>query len=89
MAVMDEVPGEHRLGVELARAENHLIRELIAVRLRRGLRRTEVAQRMGVNRSAVVDFESGGTNPTIATINDYAEAVGALIAYSVEEFGDV
>jgi len=39
---------------------------------------------MGVDRSVVTRFESGGTNPTMATINRYAEAVGAMIRYTVE-----
>jgi transcriptional regulator with XRE-family HTH domain len=39
---------------------------------------------MGVDRSVVTRFESGGTNPTMATINRYAEAVGAMIRYTVD-----
>ncbi|WP_131809527.1 helix-turn-helix domain-containing protein [Mycolicibacter sinensis] len=84
MGVADGVPAADRLGVDLARSENHLIRELIAVRQRRGLKPADVARAMGVDRSAVTRFESGGTNPTMATINRYAEAVGAMIRYTVE-----
>lgn len=84
MGVADEVSADDRLSIELARSENHLIRELIAARQRRGLKPAELARRMGVDRSAVTRFESGGTNPTLATINRYAEAVGAMIRYTVE-----
>lgn len=84
MGVADGVLAADRLSVDLARSENHLIRELIAVRQRRGLKPADVARTMGVDRSAVTRFEAGGTNPTIATINRYAEAVGAMIRYTVE-----
>ena len=84
MGVADGVSIDDRLGIDLARSENHLIRELIAARKRRGLKPAEVARKMGVDRSAVTRFESGGTNPTMATINRYAEAVGAMIRYTVE-----
>lgn len=84
MGVTDGLSAADRLSVDLARSENHLIRELIAVRQRRGLKPAEVARTMGVDRSAVTRFESGGTNPTMATINRYAEAVGAMIRYTVE-----
>ncbi len=84
MGVADGVPAADRLSVDLARSENHLIRELMAVRQRRGLKPVDVARKMGVDRSAVTRFESGETNPTMATINRYAEAVGAMIRYTVE-----
>jgi len=88
MGVMDELSPEDKLGVELARSENHLIRELIAARHRRGLTVADVADAMGVDRGAVTRFESGGTNPTMAIINRYAEAVGVLIRYNVEGYVD-
>ncbi|MGV0734471.1 helix-turn-helix domain-containing protein [Mycolicibacter sinensis] len=84
MGVTDGLSAADRLSVDLARSENHLIRELIAVRQRRGLKPAEVARKMGVDRSVVTRFESGETNPTMATINRYAEAVGAKIRYTVE-----
>lgn len=80
----DELSVDDRLAIDLARSENHLIRELIAARHRRGLKPAEVARKMGVDRSVVTRFESGGTNPTMSTINRYAEAVGAMIRYTVE-----
>ncbi len=76
---------EDRLGIDLARSENRLIRQLIEMRERRGLKPAELAREMGVDRSVVTRFEAGGTNPTIATINRYAEAVGAMIHYDVTD----
>lgn len=84
MGVADRVPAADRLSIELSRSVNHLIRELVAARQRRGLKPVDVARAMGVDRSVVTRFESGGTNPTMATINRYAEAVGAMIRYTVE-----
>lgn len=84
MGIMDELSADDRLSIDLARSENHLIRELIAARHRCGLKPAEVARKMGVDRSVVARFESGGTNPTMATINRYAEAVGAMIRYTVD-----
>lgn len=82
--VADELSADDRLSIDLARSENHLIRELIAARQQRGLKPAELARKMGVDRSVVTRFEAGGTNPTMATINRYAEAVGAMIRYTVE-----
>lgn len=84
MGIADGVPAADRLSIDLARSENQLIRELIAARQRRGLKPADVAKAMGVDRSVVTRFESGGANPTVATINRYAEAVGAMIRYTVE-----
>ena len=79
------VTPEDRLGIDLARSELNLVRQLVAVRQRRGLKPAELARRMGVDRSVVTRFESGGTNPTMATISRYAEVVGAMIHYTVEQ----
>ncbi len=85
---MEDMSADDRHSVELARAENHLIRELVAARHECGLEPAEVARRMGVDRSVVARFESGGTNPTTATINRHAEAVGALVHYTVDQYVD-
>jgi transcriptional regulator with XRE-family HTH domain len=84
----DDMSAEDRLGIDLARSENHLIRQLIEARKCRNIKPAELARRMDVGRSVVTRFEAGGTNPTMATINRYAEAVGVVIRYSVSEPGD-
>jgi transcriptional regulator with XRE-family HTH domain len=73
-----------RLGVDLARQQTKLIRELKAVRISSGLAVTDVAKAMGVDDAVVYRFEKGGTNPTLATVRRYALAVGAML-----EFGAV
>lgn len=81
------VTPEDRLGIDLARSELNLVRQLVQARERRGIKPAEVARRMGVDRSVITRFESGGTNPTMATINRYAEAVGVMITYEVTDPG--
>ena len=68
-----------RLGIELARQQTKLIRELKAVRVSSGLSVTHVAKAMGVDDAVIYRFEKGGTNPTLATIRRYALAVGAML----------
>lgn len=73
-----------RLGVDLAKSEYELIRRLVALRSAAGVKPAELARRMGVDRSMISRFEAGGTNPTMATVNRYAEAIGAMITYDVQ-----
>lgn len=51
MSIMDGLSAGEKLSVDLARSGNRLIRELLAVRQRHGLRPDEVARAMGVDRS--------------------------------------
>ncbi|WP_165497156.1 helix-turn-helix transcriptional regulator [Rhodococcus sp. ABRD24] len=80
---MDDASSEDRLGVDLARAQNQLVRELRARRVQLNLSAGEVAARMGVDPSFVSRFEQGGTNATFATIRRYAKAVDAMVTYGV------
>ncbi|MET8871407.1 helix-turn-helix transcriptional regulator [Nocardia sp. NPDC004604] len=68
-----------RLGLDLARQQTKLIRELKAVRMANGFSVADVADAMGVDEAVVYRFEKGGTNPTIATIRRYAISVGAML----------
>lgn len=56
MSIMDGLSADEKLSVDLARSENRLIWELLAVRQRRGLRPAEVARAMGVDRNAMTRF---------------------------------
>src|SRR5689334_16681818 len=88
---VDDIPGvevpaqRDRLGVALAEEQLQLIEDLREVRLRRNLSVTEVAEAMGVDPSQISRFESGSTNPTMASIRRYARNVGALVKYVVED----
>lgn len=54
-----------------------LLKDLVALRYRRGLTQREVAERMNVTTNAVSMIENGRRGGNIATITAYAAAVGA------------
>lgn len=60
-----------------------LMEDLVAVRKQHGLSQVELADRMGVSQSAVAQLERYDANPTIASIERYAIAVGARVAITV------
>jgi len=66
-----------RLDAELAAEQLNMILGLRQVRIERGLSISEVATAMNVDPAQASRFESGLTNPTMATIRRYAKAVGA------------
>lgn len=68
-----------RLATELAAEQANLIRELRAVRIARGLSVSATAAALGVDPAQVSRFETGATNPTMATTRRYAQAVGATL----------
>ncbi|MFD4368669.1 helix-turn-helix domain-containing protein [Rhodococcus sp. NPDC058521] len=68
-----------QLGIDLARQQTKLVRELKTIRVSSGLTVAEVASSMSVDEAVVYRFEKGGTNPTLATVRRYALAVGAML----------
>lgn len=64
-----------RVGLAVAEEQLNLILGLRAIRIQRGMSLTDVADVMGIDVSQVSRFESGGTNPTFATVRRYAKAV--------------
>ena len=57
-----------------------LVADLVAARMAAGMTQQEVAARMWTTKRAVSRLESGpGTHPTLAPIEKYAAAVGALV----------
>ncbi|OFT70621.1 MULTISPECIES: helix-turn-helix domain-containing protein [Corynebacterium] len=83
MFLDDLITPEDQLGIDLADAEVDLIEQLIAIRKQRGLSQAQVAESMGVDRSAVTRFEKaifGAKRPNITTVRRYATAVNAYIA---------
>lgn len=67
----------------IANADSYieLTAQLYAIRKRRGLSQKQVAQAMGTSAPAVSRLESGHGNPTIRTLQDYAEAIGAHLSF--------
>jgi DNA-binding XRE family transcriptional regulator len=65
-----------------------LIAALRAERERQGLSLADIAERAGVDRAAVHKLEIGvNRNPTLATLNRYAEALGVRIEWSLKAAG--
>ena len=61
-----------------------MLAELKKHRQRQGLSLADVAERSGMDRSAVSRLENGVyVNPTVDTLYRYAEAIGAEIGFSV------
>ncbi len=69
----------------LINATDHTLRELIALRIKRGLTIETVADRMGVSGQTVEAFEAYDADPTQSLIQRYAMAVGARITAVVTE----
>ena len=63
-----------------------LLREIRLERERQGLSFGEVGARCGMDRSAAQKVESGAVgNPTISTIQRYAEALGKRVRFTLED----
>lgn len=64
-----------RVGLAVAEEQLNLILGLRAIRIKRGMSVSDVADAMGIDPSQVSRFEGGGTNPTFSTVRRYAKAV--------------
>lgn len=67
-----------RVGLTVAEEQLNLILGLRAIRIKRGMSVSDVADAMGIDPSQVSRFEGGGTNPTFSTVRRYAKAVMAV-----------
>ena len=65
-----------RTEYEAQSAEFTMTRELIAARSRAGLTQGEIAQRMGTTQSVIARLEGGKRQPSMRTVQRYAEATG-------------
>ena len=59
-----------------ADAEYSVLEAMIRARAEAGLTQAEVAERAGTTQSAIARLEGGSVSPTIATLRNYAKAVG-------------
>jgi DNA-binding phage protein len=68
-----------------ARPSRTLIAALRAERERQGLSLGDVAERSGMDRAAIHKLEIGvSRNPTLATLNRYADALGVRLEWSLK-----
>lgn len=71
--------GVSELGIDNAIAQTALVRELAAIRRKRGLTLDEVAVRMHMPVDTVARFELGGMDFTMSFVRKYAKVVGARL----------
>jgi transcriptional regulator with XRE-family HTH domain len=57
---------------------------LVAQRKAMRMTQAEVAKRMGATQSFVSEFENGGTDPHLSTLQRYGRAVGARLSIRIE-----
>lgn len=69
------------LAIDNADSYAELTAQLYVIRKKRGLRQQDVADRMKTSKSTVSRLEAGHGNPTMRTLQDYAEAVGAYLSF--------
>jgi predicted transcriptional regulator len=67
----------------LARDTGEVIDALVRRRAELGLSQTVVAARMGTSQSAVARLEAGRSDPRMSTLERYAAALDASVAYAV------
>lgn len=60
-----------------------LLRELLGRRKGQRLSQHDVARAMGTTQSAVSELEGGGNDPRLSTLQRYARAVGARLAFQI------
>jgi transcriptional regulator with XRE-family HTH domain len=70
---------------EMGEARRRLVDELVVRRRASGLSQTEVAARMGTSQSAVARLEASAGDLRVTTLERYAAAVGAEIAWTLAE----
>ena len=73
-----------RTEYEAQSAEFTMTRELIAARSRAGLTQGEIAQRMGTTQSVIARLEGGKRQPSMRTVQRYAEATGCCAVVRLE-----
>ncbi|MFD2340748.1 helix-turn-helix transcriptional regulator [Clavibacter tessellarius] len=72
-----------RLARLLAEADIDLIDTLRRVREHRSLSQEQLGALMGVSQATVSSFESGASEPKLATIRRYAHALNVIVEHSV------
>ncbi len=77
-------PDFSRLMAEAAERKR-LLSELADARRTSGLTQTVVAARMGTSASAVARLEHGEVNPTLATIQRFAAAIGKRVRWQLSD----
>ena len=73
-----------RVAYQALNDEFSWVRELITARTRAGLTQAEVADRMGTTQSVIARLEGGTRQPSMRTVQRYAEAIGCRAVVRLE-----
>jgi predicted transcriptional regulator len=74
-----------RVAYQALADEFSLARELIAARARADMTQAEVAQCMGTTQSVIARLESGKRQPSMRTVQRYAQAIGCRAVIRLEQ----
>lgn len=83
--ISDSNDARQILANDLINQTQDLLADLIDLRRAKGLTQEDVANAIGITRTAVTAFERYDGDPKISTIVRYAMAVGARISINVED----
>ena len=83
--ISDSNDARQILANDLINQTQDLLADLIDLRRAKGLTQEDVANTIGITRTAVTAFERYDGDPKISTIVRYAMAVGARISINVED----
>lgn len=80
---IDHSDPTQQLAERLVAADDNLLDELVELRKLKGLTQRDVADRLGVDQSAIARIESGDRDPHLSTLRRYALAIGAEVEHKV------
>lgn len=80
---IDHSDPTQELAERLVTADNRLLDDLVDLRKSRRLTQQQVADRLGVDQSAIARIESGDRDPHLSTLRRYALAIGAEVEHRV------
>lgn len=69
----------------LSGAHRTMLDELGQLRVTRGMTQADVAEIMGISQQSISKIESYDSNPTLDTLQRYANAIGAMIEITVRQ----
>ncbi|GAA4657784.1 helix-turn-helix domain-containing protein [Arthrobacter cryoconiti] len=81
LLTIDHSSRSQLLGVELAKNDYRLVRDLIRLRKQLGVSQEQLADKMGVTQPTVSAFESMDSDPKLSTIRRYSKALGVLVTH--------
>lgn len=76
---------QQMIASELVNQTQDMLDDLLELRKRKGMTQQDIADTIGVTRTAVTAFERYDADPKLSTLIRYAMAVGARLNISVED----